>query len=872
MRDFGLADRWSVRVNGQQLEGSPALSQVAALQKADASARIELCGATSETKGQSSWVEVYPSVRLDQGSRIILWLIGASVGAYVFNGNSQTWAPRLPVALAVGLGTTGLAGMSLWWALGSYLSFCHLFFDHPRAFWRGAWPGAVGGVLLGCLAWHSYLGFRDAWWSGVGAVGAVSLLGAAGGLLFAYGRARSEHDQEWGGPCVCAAARRAGQVLAALLLTSITVPIPATVIDTNLDPSWRAVLDYAYQHRLQFGTDVVFTYGPLGFLTVPDFLPDLAGLRMITSLVLSFVICLGVTLVAWRLALFWRFLLIAAFVACSIPTILGTDVMLQAGILCWGVLCLAESGLRLRMYAVTLVLIAMFASLTKMTFLPEAGLCLAVIACDCAVRDRRALALTIALGFAAGALILWIALGQLLSGLPGFLAGACTVAKDYNLAMGGKTDVSVLWHGTMTIVCAGATVIFRSLKAFESGGTVSQRRRGLLLVWSCGLLFLTWKHGFVHGGPWHVRAFLAVVPMLALAFGALQPKNAAAERWGSGLALACCCYVFANPLAGLGDPLYFISLGSLRRCTSHVHSLLRPTEYWCEMMRKEQEKIRRAELTRLRQIIGEGAVDVFGYNQSFALHNRLNYRPRPVFQSYTAYSPPLMRLNEQFYLSAVSAPDYALFRLSTLYERFPPVEDALVLRLLLQNYEPVEAEGPFLLLKLKSCTPSRLTLLREGTAQPGEPIELEAFGGLDLWLEITLESTLLGRMRQFLYKPPQVWLKVEGDGSEGRADKFWAPARMLEAGFLASPLVLDNLDVLHVYTGEAMVRPRAYSLDAGPAGRYYRTPFRYRIYRIENRLGRCAPQDLGARLEPIVKKQLPLPPEGIGWRNGPSQP
>ena len=34
----------------------------------------------------------------------------------------------------------------------------------------------------------------------------------------------------------------------------------------GLDPSWRLTLDYAFGHHLQFGTDLIFTYGPLGYL------------------------------------------------------------------------------------------------------------------------------------------------------------------------------------------------------------------------------------------------------------------------------------------------------------------------------------------------------------------------------------------------------------------------------------------------------------------------------------------------------------------------------------------------------------------------------------------------------------------------------
>src|SRR6187551_2006121 len=35
---------------------------------------------------------------------------------------------------------------------------------------------------------------------------------------------------------------------------------------SGLDPSWRMAVGYAAEHNWQFGTDIVFTYGPLGYL------------------------------------------------------------------------------------------------------------------------------------------------------------------------------------------------------------------------------------------------------------------------------------------------------------------------------------------------------------------------------------------------------------------------------------------------------------------------------------------------------------------------------------------------------------------------------------------------------------------------------
>jgi hypothetical protein len=52
-----------------------------------------------------------------------------------------------------------------------------------------------------------------------------------------------------------------------LAVASWPVTAPALVPQSGLDPSWRAALILALEHRLQFGSQVVFTYGPLGFLS-----------------------------------------------------------------------------------------------------------------------------------------------------------------------------------------------------------------------------------------------------------------------------------------------------------------------------------------------------------------------------------------------------------------------------------------------------------------------------------------------------------------------------------------------------------------------------------------------------------------------------
>jgi hypothetical protein len=237
-------------------------------------------------------------------------------------------------------------------------------------------------------------------------------------------------------------------------------------------------------------------------------------------------------------------------------------------------------------------------------------------------------------------------------------------------------------------------------------------------------------------------------------------------------------------------------------------------------------------LPRLREIVDHASVDVFGQHQDFAVLNDLNYRPRPVFQSYAACNDRLMRLNERFYFSG-AAPEYVMFSLGPIDHRFPPLEDAMVLRHLLLNYEPADAEGPFLLLKSKSSHAPRLKLLGQGAVHAGERIDLSGYRGDELWVEIDVQPTLLGWLRQTFYQPPTVRLAAWREGAKGLLIKRRSPAAMLRAGFVASPLLLSNQDLLDCYSGKPAPRPGAYSVELQPGDRrFWRESIGFRVYQI----------------------------------------
>jgi len=84
-------------------------------------------------------------------------------------------------------------------------------------------------------------------------------------ILEPYMVARSQTALESESRLVSAAAFSFG-----LLYSLVSLPpwIPAFLTSEEFrDPSWRYVLNQSFVDRLRYGTEVIFTYGPYGFLT-----------------------------------------------------------------------------------------------------------------------------------------------------------------------------------------------------------------------------------------------------------------------------------------------------------------------------------------------------------------------------------------------------------------------------------------------------------------------------------------------------------------------------------------------------------------------------------------------------------------------------
>jgi hypothetical protein len=195
----------------------------------------------------------------------------------------------------------------------------------------------------------------------------------------------------------------------------------------------------------------------------------------------------------------------------------------------------------------------------------------------------------------------------------------------------------------------------------------------------------------------------------------------------------------------------------------------------------------------IRTMVAGETVDVFGYHQGLAMISGMNFTPRPVFQSYFAYTPALQKTNLDFYLGR-SRPNFVLFRLETINNRFPTLDDAPLLLHLLGAYEPVASSDTTLLLRArtKSLTP-RMTPLGGVKLRLGQPLLLANYANRLIVARINLDLNAAGELVKLLWRAPGVSIHVRT--ADGRDGSYTFIPSMARSGFLLTPLVLSNTDL-----------------------------------------------------------------------------
>lgn len=426
-----------------------------------------------------------------------------------------------------------------------------------------------------------------------------------------------------------------GGLIVALLGWQIGFQTPAA----GLDPSWNAGLAIAAYEGLHFGTDVVFTYGPLGFLNSRIvFFGDLAALSFVYAAAVYVLFCIGLVW-ALRRALPSVAALVVAFVAIAwLPMPLLEIGLLVAVFACFWLLEAERSERELWAFVVVAATFAAPAALIKLSTGPLVAVVLLIALVGARAGGRR-IAAYVAI-FLAEVLVLWLATGQSLGDVPAFIGHTIELSGGYSSAMLRSTDVAA-WKVTAAVLAAiGSALALVAAVWFWGGRDRATRWAGAAIA--ALVSFTIYKEGVVRVDAGHLTVLFANAAVVWVAVG-LGGRHRAVM-----LAVATVVFAISLPVRPAGLTTNFDPVSNVRDAVENARTLV--------------DSGRRDRLIESGHVgmvsayglapeglaaVGDHTVAVEPWEVGAAWAYELDWDPLPIFQNYSAYTSGLDRLNAE---------------------------------------------------------------------------------------------------------------------------------------------------------------------------------------------------------------------------------
>ena len=579
--------------------------------------------------------------------------------------------------------------------------------------------------------------------------------------------------------------------------------------DIALDPSWEYAYSHFKSHGMQAGVDYVYTYGPLSHFPIGTFAPELDWTRRV--LWEGVIESCGALLVALALVR----------VGSWVEGTLVAGLLLLLGLQpdAWGSLvCVAAAVVGIRnthsgwLRAMCLALLATL-SLTKFTLLPQAWLAALAICATPLVKRSWWSAAVRALYFAGALSFLWILAGQALTHLPRYVASGIEVSSGYSGAMSRlESHPGFATFGLVSLAVLALVAFARAAR-----GPLSHEARASALV-ALAICVASYKSNAVRHG--FTGSFALVVLVAPFLLPDLREPERELEwlrsRWRRARALRGLAALAILAVAWPKElPLPEVAARAKADVTRSVEWLTDDGRVH-ERLALELEHVRtRFDLPKVREVVADEPIDLLGDEQALLVLNRFNWRPRPMFQAYSAHSDSLSERNAEF-LRGSDAPRFLLQRLGAIDGRYAPCVDTGAFVELLVNWRPLFVERSFLLWERKPAAERRelvSSAVMERELAFGEWLDLTPWQGQDLGLRADVAPSLKGRLRSLAAAAAPVQLEVRL--SDGRQHSFRMFPALLAHEVPFSPLFVGQEEVVRWALGQP-ARPTAMRIVVAP--------------------------------------------------------
>ncbi|MFM6246391.1 MAG: hypothetical protein ACKPFD_16975 [Dolichospermum sp.] len=221
----------------------------------------------------------------------------------------------------------------------------------------------------------------------------------------------------------------------------------------------------------------------------------------------------------------------------------------------------------------------------------------------------------------------------------------------------------------------------------------------------------------------------------------------------------------------------------------------------------------------IKNLVNGKTIDIIPWEISLVPANQLNWKPRPIFQSYSAYTKTLDNFN--FESMSKSPRDYIFYNFMSIDGRHPFFDEPKTFSYVFCNYEPSADVPDFvktpdlsnivLLEKRKTsrCLPDSLSKI--SSISWDSPHSIEVSNGAIIRANVKFQYSLAGKLYKTLFRSPPVMMKINYlDGSQ---NTYRIIPGNSENGVIVSHLPKDDNEALSFLRGQLPAKVKSFSFQ-----------------------------------------------------------
>ena len=410
-----------------------------------------------------------------------------------------------------------------------------------------------------------------------------------------------------------------------------------------------------------------------------------------------------------------------------------------------------------------------------------------------------------------------------------YLTGCWEISSGYSSAMsiiGNKTELVLAISVIFLIVCI---MIFVAREGYVN-----------LSLSFLFVLFLSFKHGFVRQDG-HVVVFAIVAPLVAsllilkiskwryqkisfyfliyilfasvlISFPAIDKLDRMVKLMPEPLVKAIIGLVRENPKQSTLERISYLS--EFNNAKFDIEKLQSIT------FQKSLNNLAESQLSsKIKNLVNVKKVDIIPWEISLVPANQLNWKPRPIFQSYSAYTKSLDNLNFESYVKEPR--DYIFYDFTAIDGRHPFFDEPKTFFHVFCNYGTSADASNFintknlsnliLLEKRNSSLCSSNSLSDKSSITWNTDYSIKISDGIITRASIKFKYSLIGKIYKTIFRAPPVMMKI--DYLDGDHKTYRIIPENSENGVIVSHLPRNASEALSFLQGQLPARVISFSFQ-----------------------------------------------------------